>query len=725
MSDPSAPPGEPTPPGRPAPPVPPVALRREHVREHHGDRFVDEYEWLRDREDPQVLAYLEAENAYAEALTAHLEPSRRSIFGEIKTRVQETDVSVPAASGPWWYYGRTEEGKEYGIHARAPLTDRDERPDLDASGPVPGEQILVDGNVLAEGHDFFSLGGLAVSADHARVAYGVDVVGDERFDVTVRDIATEQVLDTAVTGVGCGCELSPDGKWLFYTVLDDAWRPHQVWRHQVGGPAEEDVLVLEEPDERFWVGVGSSRDDRWLLIGLGSRTTSEIHVLESADPTGEFRVVTPRRDGVEYDVEPAADRFLLVHNRDSEDFDLAWAPFIASSDADWRPVASSVAGERFLGVDAFDDFAVLSLRSDGLTALRILPHDTTADSGFGVPQPVPFAEPLHTVGLGDNPEPATTRLQVSYESFVTPRSVYELDVATGGLTLLKQQPVRGGYDPAAYEQHREWATAADGTRIPISVVAPAGASPDAGHPCLLTAYGAYEISSDPYFSIARLSLLERGVVYAVAHVRGGGELGRSWYEEGRYARKVNTFTDFVAAADRVVELGWSAPDRLAAEGGSAGGLLIGAAVNLAPSRFRVVHAAVPFVDALTTILRPDLPLTVGEWDEWGNPLEDPEIYSVMRGYSPYENIAPTAYPAILASTSLNDTRVYFTEPAKWVARLRATVTNDPAARPILLRTEMAAGHGGRSGRYAAWEQVAWEWAFVLDQLGAGDVRPSA
>lgn len=697
---------------------PPVAVRREHVREHHGDRFVDDYEWLRDKDDPQTVAYLEAENAYADAVTAGLEPLRRKLFAEIKARVQETDVSVPVASGPWWYYTRTVEGQSYPVHARAPMVDRDVRPDLDTSGPVPDEQVLLDGNALAEGHDFFSVGALTVSADHRRVAYSVDVVGDERFDVTVKDVESGEVLDVALTGIGYGAELSLDGQWLFYTRVDDAWRPHQVWRHRIGTPTVDDVLVHEETDERFWTGLGSSRDDRWLLIGAGSRTTSEVLILDAADPTGDFRVVAPRRDGVEYDVEPAADRLLIVHNRDSEDFDLAWAPLDATSDAQWQPVAASGPTERFLGVDAFDGFAVLSLRSDGLTALRVLPADPDAPSGYGAGEELAFDEPLHTVGLGDNPEPATTRLQVDYESFVTPRSVYEVDRVTGERTLLKQQPVRGGYDPAAYVQRREWAVAADGTQVPISVVTRAGTEPDGTHPCLLTAYGAYEISSDPYFSVARLSLLERGVVYAVAHVRGGGELGRSWYEAGRYARKVNTFGDFVTCADRLVELGWSAPDRLAAEGGSAGGLLIGAVTNLAPERFRVVHAAVPFVDALTTILRPDLPLTVGEWDEWGNPLEDPSIYATMRSYSPYENVRPTAYPAILATTSLNDTRVFFTEPAKWVARLRATATNDPATRPILLRTEMAAGHGGRSGRYAAWEQVAWEWAFVLDQLGA-------
>ncbi|MEO7071348.1 MAG: S9 family peptidase [Nostocoides sp.] len=699
-------------------PIPPVARREELVREHHGDRFVDHYEWLRDKDDPEVIAYLQAENAYADAVTAELAPLRRKLFGEIKARVLETDVSVPAASGSWWYYSRTVEGGEYAVHARAPLTERAIRPDLDATGPIAGEQVLLDGNALGDGHEFFSVGALTVSADHTRVAYGIDLLGDERFDVTVRDIATGDLLDDTITGIGYGVEFSLDGHWLFYTRLDEAWRPHEVWRHRIGDPASGDVLVHREGDERFWLGLGASRDDRWLLLGLGSRTTSEVRILSAADPEGAFRIVAPRRDGVEYDVEPAADRLLVVHNRDSRDFDLAWAPLDATSDRQWQPIAAAAPGERFLGADAFDDFAVLSLRSKGLTALRILPRDPASPSGFGAPQQASFDEELYTVGLGDNPETDTTTIQIGYESFVTPRSVYDLDVRTGVRTLLKQQLVRGGYDPSAYVQRREWATAADGALIPISVVAPADSAPKGTHPCLLTAYGAYEISSDPYFSVARLSLLERGVVYAVAHVRGGGEMGRSWYEGGRYALKATTFTDFVTCADRVVELGWSAPDRLAAEGGSAGGLLMGAILNLAPDRFRVVHASVPFVDALTTILRPDLPLTVGEWDEWGNPLTDAGAYAAMRAYTPYENIAARTYPAILATTSLNDTRVFFTEPAKWVAQLRATVTNDPATRPILLRTEMAAGHGGRSGRYAAWEQVAWEWAFVLDQLEA-------
>lgn len=703
--------------------TPPVAATREHVREHHGDRVVDPYEWLRDGDDPEVVALLEAENAYADARTEHLKPLRDSIFGEIRSRVLETDLSVPVRSGPWWYYSRTVEGQQYPIQARVPVTDPAARPVI-APGETPdGEQVLVDGNVEAGDSEFFSIGALTVSPDHTRLALATDTTGDERFDLVIRDLRTGETLDDGIAGIGYGVEFSLDGHTVFYTRLDDAWRPHQLWRHRVGGDPADDVLVHEETDERFWMGTGTSRDDRWIIFSLGSKTTSEVRLLDAATPEADFRVVAARRDGVEYDVEPAEDRLLIVHNTDNPDSDLAWAPLDATSHEQWQPLMRAGAGERFLGVDAFDDVAVLSLRRDGLTALSVLAVDRSAESGYATPVPVGFDEPIYSVGLGDNPERDQSALQVVFESFVTPRTVLELDLATGERTVLKQQPVLGEVDLSDYVQRREWATADDGTRVPISVVHRADLAPDGTHPGLLTAYGAYEYSSDPYFSVARLSLLDRGVVHATAHVRGGGEMGRHWYDDGKLLAKPHTFSDTVACADRLVELGWVAGDRLGLEGGSAGGLLVGAVLNLAPDRFRVAHAAVPFVDALTTILRPDLPLTVGEWEEWGNPLEDPEVYAVMRAYTPYENVAPRDYPAILATTSLHDTRVFFTEAVKWVSRLRATVTNDEATRPILLRTEMAAGHGGRSGRYAAWEQVAWEWAFVLDQLGATSRLP--
>ena len=699
-------------------PMPPSAARLETSRAHHGDVVVDPYEWLRDKEDPAVLAHLGAENDYAEAVTTDLQPLREAIFEEIRSRTQETDLSVPVASGPWWYYSRSFEGSQYSVECRAPRVEGAPRPMPEPDSEVEGEQVLLDSNAEAEGHDFFALGALTVSPDHHRLAYAVDTEGDERFALRVKDLRTDKIIDTAVDEVGYGCVFSLDGQHLFYTRVDETWRPHQVWRHEVGTSAADDVLVHEEDDERFWMGVGSSRDDRWLMIGLGSKTTSEVRILDAADPTGEFRVVAPRREGVEYDVEPAGDRLLIVHNADSIDSDLAWAPIDATSADQWQPLLRAEAGERFQGIDAFDEVAVLSLRKDGLTALRVLARDPGQPSGFAGRHDLEFDEPVYAVGLGDNPESATTTLQVVFESMVTPKTVYDYDVVSREFQLLKRQPVLGGYDPTQYEQRREWATAADGTRVPMSLVYPAGAEPDGTHPGLLTAYGSYEISSDPYFSVARLSLLERGFVYAIAHVRGGGELGRAWYDQGKLASKKNTFTDFVSSADHLVESGWVAPDRLVAEGGSAGGLLIGAAINLAPTRFRAVHAAVPFVDALTTILDPSLPLTVVEWEEWGNPLADPRVYAYMKSYSPYENVHEAAYPAVLATTSLNDTRVFFTEPAKWVARVRENTTSGPAERPVLLRTEMVAGHGGKSGRYDSWRQVAWEWAFLVDQVGA-------
>ena len=701
--------------------TPPRPEHRDTTREHHGDVVVDPFEWLRDKSDRAVVAHLEAENAYAEAATARLQPLRDEIFEEIRSRTQETDLSVPVASGPWWYYSRSYEGSQYSVECRAPRVEGAPRPNPGAGASIEGEQVLLDGNVESKGHDFFALGALSISPDHRLLAYAIDTEGDERFALRIKDLGTGEVVDTAVQEVGYGCVFSFDGRYLFYTRVDETWRPHQTWRHEVGSPADTDVLVHEEPDERFWMGLGSSRDDRWIMIGLGSKTTSEVRLLDATDPLGEFRVVAPRREGVEYDVEPAADRLLIVHNADSIDSDLAWAPLDATSADQWQPLMRSAEGERFQGVEAFDDVAVLALRRDGLTAVRVLERDASSPTGYGASHDLDFDEPVYSVGLGENPESATTSLQVVFESLVTPRTVLDYDLGTREYTLLKRQPVLGGYDPTQYEQRREWATAEDGTRVPISLVYPAGSVPDGSRPGMLTAYGSYEISSDPYFSVARLSLLQRGFVYAIAHVRGGGELGRSWYDQGKLTHKRSTFTDFVACADHLVETGWVHPDRLVAEGGSAGGLLIGAAINLAPQRFRAVHAAVPFVDALTTILDPSLPLTVVEWEEWGNPLEDPEVYAYMKSYSPYENVHRAPYPAVLATTSLNDTRVYFTEPAKWVARLRENTTSGPDERPVLLRTEMVAGHGGKSGRYDSWRQVAWEWAFLVDQAGAATI----
>ena len=702
----------------PALPEPPLAPRRPHTREHHGHRFEDAYEWLRDKENPEVIAYLEEENRYAEARTAHLAPVRTRIYDEIKARTQETDASVAVGSGPWWYYTRMVEGGAYGIFARSPRVPDGPRPDLASGEPVDGEQILLDADELGSRHEYFALGAFSVSADHRVLAYSIDVSGDERFDLTVIDLETGALLEDGVGDLGYGAELTTDGSHVYVTRVDDAWRPHEIWRYAVGQGSESGQLIFREDDERFWLGIGSSRDDRFIQIGLGSKVTSEHWLIDAADPAAQPRCVTPRREGVEYDIEVAGERLLIVHNADNPDSDLAWMPLSAQSAEDWRPLLESGEGERFTGVDAFDTVVVLSLRSQGLTALKVLHRDDQVDSGWQPGENLTFDEEIYTVGLGENAESDTTTVLVSYESYVTPRTTLDVDLLSGHREVLRQVPVLGGYDPRAYEQRRLWATAPDGTQVPVSVVTARGAQPDGSHPGFLTGYGSYEHSHDPYFSIPRLSLLERGLTFAVAHIRGGGEMGRRWYDEGKTLHKRNTFTDFIAAGEALVAEGWVARDRLAAYGGSAGGLLMGAVTNLAPDLFRVVHADVPFVDALTTILDPSLPLTVMEWDEWGDPLHDAEVYAYMRSYAPYENVENRSYPAILATTSLNDTRVYFVEPAKWVAALRHSATNDPQTRPILLRTEMVAGHGGRSGRYASWEQTAWEWAFVLDQLGA-------
>ena len=489
-------------------------------------------------------------------------------------------------------------------------------------------------------------------------------------------------------------------------------------RHRLDTDAADDAVVLTEPDERFWLGVDPSRDERWLVFGSESKLTSEQRLLSTDDPEGTPRVVAPRRQGVEYSVEPAGDRLLVVHNDGAEDFALAQAPLVASSHTEWVPVLPPQPGVRLLGVDAYASHVVVTLRRDGLSGLHVLPRAACGDLLTGAD--VTFEEPIFTVGCPGAPEYDTPSIRIDYTSMLTPASVYDYDLATGRRTLLKRTTVlpsttQGPYDPARYVQERSWATAPDGARVPISVVRRADVPLDGSAPALLYGYGSYEISIDPTFSVSRLSLLDRGVVFAIAHVRGGGELGRAWYDQGKVLTKWNTFTDFAACANHLVAEGYTRPDRLAARGGSAGGLLMGVVANAWPEKFQAVHAQVPFVDALTTILDPDLPLTVTEWEEWGDPLHDADVYAYMKSYTPYENVADQDYPAILATTSLNDTRVYYVEPAKWVAALRATA-GTTTRRPVLLKTEMVAGHGGVSGRYAGWREVAFANAWVLDQI---------
>ncbi len=713
-------------------PTPPAARQIPAERTFHGDTFFDDYAWLANKADQETIAFLERQNAYTEALTAGQHGLRDAIFGEIKARTLETDLSVPVRKGGWWYYVRTVEGKQYGVHCRCPVRPGERRPPMprpgdpgesspqgSTDGSLPGEQVLLDGNEESAGSAFFALGVFDVSPDGSRLAYSTDFLGNERYTMRFRDLVTGETAADEIPDTHYGTAWSADGSALFYLTVDAAWRPYRVWRHVIGTPAADDVIVYEEQDERFWASVFLTRSERYVVISSDSVLTSEVRLLDAADPAGQPRLVRERRQGVEYHVDhqggtgqhgsAAEGRLLILHNEGAENFELAQAP--VGDPAAWTPLIAHRDDTRLIGVDAFAGHLVIYLRSGGLTGLRVL--------AGGGERPIEFPEPVYHVSPGANPEYDTGSYRLGYASLVTPDSVYDCDVATGSLTLLKQRPVLPApdgtaYDQAGYEQHRLWATADDGTQVPISLVCRKGTRRDGSAPFLLYGYGSYELSTDPSFSIPRLSLLDRGFVFAIAHVRGGGELGRHWYNDGKMLHKINTFTDFVSCARHVVQQGWTSPARLVARGGSAGGLLMGAAVNLAPDAFGGIVAQVPFVDALTSVLDPTLPLTISEWEEWGNPLHDPQVYAYMKSYSPYENIAAGAvYPPILAITSLNDTRVLYHEPAKWIARLQA----DAKGGPFLLKTEMSAGHGGRSGRYDAWHEEAMVLAWIVSTAG--------
>jgi oligopeptidase B len=703
--------------------TPPVAKKVPLERTHHGDTFIDNYEWLRAKEDPEVIAYLEAENAYTEQQTAGLESLRGKIFDEIKSRTQETDLSVPTRMGQWWYYSRTVEGKSYGLQCRCPVDSPDDwtPPTLSSDVDVPGEQILLDANEEAKGHDFFSLGAFSISLDGTLLAYSTDTEGDERYTLRFKNLETGELLADTIENVAPGATWTADATHVFYLTVDESWRPDTVWRHTLGKSG--DVKVFHEPDESYWVGFGSTRSEKYLMIWVGSKITSECLVLESTDPEGEFRVVLPRTDGVEYSIEHAVvageDRFLITHNGSvngwgtegdkAENFLLAEAP--VSDPLDQRTLVPHRDDVRVEDIDAFAGHLIFTYRREALTRMAIWP---LTDEGYGEYRELEFDEELYSVGAGSNPEWDQPLLRMVYTSFITPGQVYDLDIASGELLLRKSQPVLGKFDAGDYVQHREWATAPDGTQIPLSVIARKDV-PDGPAPTLLYGYGSYEASMDPSFSVARLSLLDRGIVFVVAHVRGGGEMCRHWYDNGKTLKKKNTFTDFIAAAQHLIDTGRTSPKHLVADGGSAGGLLMGAVANLAPELFNGILANVPFVDPLTSILDPSLPLTVIEWDEWGNPLADKEVYDYMKSYSPYENVEAKDYPSILAITSINDTRVLYVEPAKWVAALRATKTGDS---DLLLKTEMSAGHGGVSGRYEKWKEAAFEYAWIVEKTGA-------
>ena len=686
----------------------------------------DEYYWLRDRDDPAVRAYLDAENAWQRAELAHTEELQQQLFDEIKGRIRQTDMSVPYREGAWLYHRRHEDGRDYPVHCRRALR---------AGGEAGPEEVLLDVNRLAEGHAFCDVGALRVSADGHRLAFAVDTVGRRRYALRFRDLEDGRDLPDVVPDVTANVAWAADGDAVFYARQDpETLRPYQILRHRLGSDPRDDRLVYEEPDTEFSCAVWRSRSRRYVLIGSFQTVTTEIRCIDAADPAADPVVFLPRERGHEYEIDHYRDRFYIRSNAGARNFRLLEADAVRPGREHWREVLPHRDDVLLEGFALFRDHLVAVERRAGLTVLRVRPWQGAGE------HEVAFDEPAWAASLGVNAEPETTTLRFHYSSLITPESVYDYDMATRTRTLRKREEVLGGYDPARYETLRLQARAADGVHVPISLVrrkptaaggdvAAGGGPTDGGSPAtahrveppplLLYGYGAYGISMDAAFRSARLSLMDRGFTYAIAHVRGGEELGRAWYDGGRLRNKRNTFTDFIACAEHLAAAGYAAPERLYAMGGSAGGLLMGAVINLRPDLFHGVVAQVPFVDVLTTMLDESIPLTTGEYDEWGNPHE-PEAYRYIRSYSPYDNMEPVTWPHLLVMTGLHDSQVQYWEPAKWVARRRAMQPED--GRRLLLKTDMEAGHGGASGRYRRYRELALQYAFLLDLAAAARKR---
>ena len=674
---------------------PPVAEIIPKLDIMQDEQRTDNYFWLRDKSNPKVIEYLEAENRYTEAVMKHTEPFQEQLYQELLGRIKETDLTVPEKLDDYFYYTRTETGKQYRIYCR-------KQGSLDAA-----EEILLDGNALAEGHDYMAIGAYEVSPNHQLLAYAINTTGDEKFTLRVKNLSTGELLPDEVPNIYYGVEWANDNQTLFYTTLDDTKRPYKLHRHKLGSDSQEDALVYHETDESFYLHLGKTRSQAYLLMDLESNNTSEVHYLDADDPTGDFKVFQPRRREVEYSVEHHSDRFLIVTNVDAKNFKLIEAPVDVPSEANWKEVISHREAVKLDGVSPFQNHLVVYERENGLKQIRIFDLVTNEVHS------VDFPEPVYTFwGMG-NREFNTNTLRFHYSSFITPTSVFDYNMDAKTRELKKQEEVLGGYDPSRYESQRIFAKTADGTQIPVSLVYKKGMTQDGNNPQLLIGYGSYGASIDPNFSSNSLSLLDRGFIVAIAHIRGGGEMGRPWYESGKLLNKKSTFTDFITCAEHLIAENYTTSDKLVIQGGSAGGLLMGAVMNIRPELFKAVLAHVPFVDALNTMLDASIPLTVIEYEEWGNPNEKP-YYDYIRSYSPYDNIEAKNYPNLLVTAGLNDPRVHYWEPAKWTAKLRASKTD---SNRLLLKTEMGSGHGGPSGRYDALKETAFEYAFILDVLG--------
>jgi len=708
--------------------TPPIARKLHTETSLFGTTLTDDYAWLRDKENPEVTAYLEAENAYAESVMSPLNGLREDLYQEMLSHVKQTDVSVPFRDGDWWYYTRTEEGQQYAIHCRTHGSPS-------ATEDTP-EQVFLDGNSLAEGHPFFALGDMDISDDARWLAYTTDTTGFRQYTLHLKDLNTGETLaapdgSSQVERVG-SVVWAADNRTLFYTVEDEVQkRQFQLWRHILGTPHSSDVLVYQDDDERFNLGAGRTRDGNYLILEAGSHTTTEARVLLASTPEGEFTVITPREDEHEYSIDHRNGLWFIRTNDRGRNFRLVTAPVATPGREYWTELIPHRDGIMLEDVDLFEGFFVACEREAGLPRLRIA-RFTGAGPEFEPAGEIAFPEPAYSAHPHVNREFAATTFRYAYQSLVTPSSVYEYDPATRVSTLLKQMEIPGGFDRTLYASERVQATAADGVQVPVSLVyridkrvtpqatvapdsspAVAGASRPALNPLYVYGYGSYGYSLPLGFSGNRLSLLDRGVVLAYAHIRGGGDLGKPWHDDGKMLVKRNTFTDFIACVEHLTAAGYGDPARVAIEGGSAGGLLMGAVVNLRPDLFHAVISHVPFVDVMNTMLDATLPLTVPEYEEWGNPNEE-EYFKYMLSYSPYDNLKAASYAAMLVKTSLHDSQVMYWEPAKYVAKLRTLKTDN---NPLLLVTNMQAGHGGASGRYDYLKEIAFDYAFLLREFG--------
>ncbi|WP_159611906.1 S9 family peptidase [Glutamicibacter sp. JC586] len=703
---------------------PPVAAKRPTTRSFHGDDFIDNYEWLREKSSPEVIDYLNAENEYTDVITADQQPLREDLFGEIKSRTVETDLSVPVRRRGWWYFTRSAEGKPYTVQCRVKANESSDPiadwtpPVIDPQHSLPAEEVLLDGNALAEGQPFFSLGGMALNEEGNLLAYCVDNAGDERFTLYIKDLSTGQLLPDTIEGVFYGLAFSPDSATVFYTVVDETWRPNQIRAHRLGTDASEDQLIFEENDPGMWLGFDLSPDRKTLMISSGNSEYSETSMLDLTDDTASVSLLVPRElrllHGI--DLTPASGQALITHDFEAPNNMVSLANLDQlgkdTIPQQWQTVVAHEDTVKIEGTILTGSHVVLSVRRNTCERVQLLPLEGLGTQQQGTPIEPEFDDELFTASP-TFAELDAPLIRISYTADFTPARVYDLWLQDQSLVLRKQTPVNN-FDASKYVSTRDWATAADGTKIPLTVMRRADLDTSVPQPVLIYGYGSYEASMDPGFGIPRLSVLDRGVVFVIVHVRGGGELGRDWYLKGKKLHKKNTFTDFIDSTKYLIDSGVADPQRIVALGGSAGGLLMGAIANMAPQLYTAIIAQVPFVDALTSILDPELPLSALEWEEWGNPIESKEVYDYMKSYSPYENVTEQAYPKIAAVTSLNDTRVLYVEPAKWVAKLREVGTGDA---PIVLKTEMDGGHGGASGRYESWKSRAWDYAFALDALG--------